>query len=452
MFRGSHKIPLILFWCVYFFSGLSGIAISFDSRWSVYIAVSLWTHGDTNLDEYRDVIRAANSYAILCVDANGHARVASRGKCDGHLYDRYPVAGPVLESPLILAAIGVIKLIHPVTRYFHSSSAPIEGFLRADYSAAHAIIEMEVASALLAASTVMIFLIAKRFLSEKRALFPAILFAVGTSAYSVAGRGLWQHSPSMLLLTIIIYLLLRAEETPRMAAWAGLPVALSYTVRPTDALFVLIFTLYVAVRHRRYLGWYLAAAAPVAAAFLAYNFSIYHSLLSPYYRSDLSGFLPQYWPQWSVGLRGDLFSPSRGLFVYTPVFLLSVWSMIRRKWRTPLAPWLAFLTLAQWMTVAAYIYNWWAGHSYGPRFFTDVTPVFVLFLIPYFENWDSSSRTFRTVFLALALIGCAIHLRGGWSEAVYRWNVDPQNIDEHPERNWDWLDPQFLRMHWHKLR
>jgi hypothetical protein len=28
---------------------------------------------------------------------------------------------------------------------------------------------------------------------------------------------------------------------------------------------------------------------------------------------------------------------------------------------------------------------------------------------------------------------------------VIQWNVDPVNIDAHPERNWDWSDPPFLR-------
>jgi hypothetical protein len=245
----------------------------------------------------------------------------------------------------------------------------------------------------------------------------------------------------MLLLTIIIYLLLRAEDRPALAAWAGLPVALSYTVRPTDALFVVIFTLYVAVRRRRQLIGYLAAAAPVAAIFLGYNFSIFHEMFSPYYHSDLHGFLPQYWPKWGVGLVGDLFSPSRGLFVFTPVFLFALFS----RWKSPIAPWLRVLLIAHWMVVAAYIANWWAGHCYGPRFFTDVTPAFVLLLIPYFARWEELSRVTRVLFVTCALVGVGIHLRAGWSVAVYRWNVDPLNVDAHPERLWDWKDPQFLR-------
>ena len=75
----------------------------------------------------------------------------------------------------------------------------------------------------------------------------------------------------------------------------------------------------------------------------------------------------------------------------------------------------------------------------------DMTPIFTLFLIPYFADWDRMRAAGRAAFLALVLIGAAIHLRGGWSSAVYRWNIDPANVDMHPERNWDWSDPQFLR-------
>ena len=119
--------------------------------------------------------------------------------------------------------------------------------------------------------------------------------------------------------------------------------------------------------------------------------------------------------------------------------------MIRREWNTPLSPWLASLALLHWLVVAAYISSWWGGHCYGPRFFTDMTPIFTLFLIPYFADWDRMRAAGRAAFLALVLIGAAIHLHGGWSSAVYRWNIDPANVDMHPERNWDWSDPQFLR-------
>ena len=437
-------MPLLLFVGVYLFSGLSPVHTSFDSRWSVYIAISLWNHRDTNLDDYPRAIQSTDEYALECVDSAGHVRTHVPA-CGGHWYNSYPIGGPVLEAPLVIAEIEILRAARPLLEHFHSSNAEIEGFLHADYDGAHGLIEEEAASFLLAASAVVMYFIARRFLTVARSVWLTLLFALATSAYSVAGRALWQHTPSMFLLTVIIYMLLRAQEKPALAAWAGLPVALAYTVRPTDSLFVLIFTAYVAVRHRAYFIRYLLAAAPVAILFIAYNESVYHAILSPYYQTPLDGFLPRNWPKLGVGLAGNLISPSRGLLVYTPVFLFSIWTLFRRKWRTPLAPWLAVLVFAHWLAISAYVANWWAGQCYGPRFFTDLTPVFVLFLIPYFENWTALSRTARIGFVALALIGFGMHLRGGWSGAVYEWNVTPNDIDRHPERNWDWSDPPFLR-------
>ncbi len=438
-------MPAFLFLGVFLFSGLSPVSTSFDSRWTVYTAMSIWRHGDTNLDEYPDAIRGNDYYSVECADASGHVRTGPPETCRGHWYGRFPIGGTVLASPLIFGIEAGISLLQPALIHVHPSHPVIAAFLRGDFDRAHPPIETEVASLLLAAAAVMMYFIAKLYLPAPRAVILALIFALATSAYSTGGRALWQHTPSMLLLTVIVYLLLRAEEIPTLVPWAGIPVALSYTVRPTDSLFVVIFTAYVAVRHRRYLARYLLAAAPIAAMFLAYNFSIYHLPLSPYYRIRLDGFLPRNWPAYGMALAGNLISPSRGLFVFTPVFLFAAWSLFCRKWRTPLSPWLAALALLHWLVISSLVENWWAGHSYGPRFFTDLTPVFVLALVPYLERWNLHSRQMRTAFVVLALVGLAIHLRAGWSPAVFEWNVTPENVDQHPERNWDWRDPQFLR-------
>jgi hypothetical protein len=443
--KRDWKVAAWLLAAVYLFSGLSPVATSFDSRWSVYVAMSLWRHGRTNLDDYSQTIRDNDFYSIECVSRDGRARRADAEPCVGHLYDSYPVGGPVLTAPLIIAAVGVMRLFAPVLAHFHSSHPVIEGSMRGDYDTAHSLIEMEVASLMLAVAAVVMYFIARRYLSERRSVILALLYALASPAYSIGGRALWQHSPSMLLLAIVILMLLRAEEKPSLAAWAGLPVALSYTVRPTDSLFVIVFTAYVAVRYRAYLVRYLLAALPVAAAFIAYNFSIYHDVLSPYYHARLDGFYPRFWPTFGEGLAGNLVSPSRGLLVYTPVFLFSIWSMARGLWRAPLKNWLSALALAHWVVVSSYVACWWAGTCYGPRFLSDLTPVFVLFLIPYLGRWEHLSRLARTAFVACALIGLAMHLRGGWSTAVYDWNTKPVSVGEHPERNWDWRDPAFLR-------
>src|ERR1700689_1100725 len=93
IFRGSHtqalntwewRVPLALLIGVYFFSGLSPIATSFDSRWNVYIAESLWNQRNTNLDEYAAVLGRDAYYALECVDAQGNVRAGPQEHCNGH--------------------------------------------------------------------------------------------------------------------------------------------------------------------------------------------------------------------------------------------------------------------------------------------------------------------------------------------------------------------------------
>ena len=409
------------------------------------MVMSLWQRGDLNLDEYGGALVENDFYAVECVQPDGAVHEAGAAPCPGHIYSRYPVGGPVIAAPLVLAQMAILRLSQPLLGGVHFSNPTVEAYFHANFGSAHALLEMQAASALLALTAVVLYCTALRYLPPRRAAVLALIFALTTSAYSTAGRALWSHTPSMLLLSVIVYMLLASEERPALAAWAGFPVALSYAVRPTDALFVIVFTAYVAVRHRARFGQYLLAAALPAIGFLTYTLFTYHGRLSPYYQSPLPGWQPANWGTMAEAMAGNLVSPGRGLFVYTPLFLLAVWSMIHGKWKTPLTPWLGALTLAHWFAVSAYTFYWWAGHSYGPRFFTDLTPVFALFLIPYLQNWERMARSARVAFVALVLVGFAMHLRGGWSAAVYLWNTDPVNVDSHPQRVWDWRDPPFLR-------
>lgn len=434
--NAKWKVPAALFLAVFLISGVSVKGISSDSRWSVHIAMSLLQRGDLNLDEYRTVFGDDRSI-VLCIDAAGNA---THEDCAGHWHSWYPVGGPVLAAPLFGAQWILLKAASPLLSKKHLLDPGLIAYFRGDPYGGHFFFEIEAASFFLALTAVFVFMNARRFLPSARAVFLTLVFAFGTSAFSTGGRALWQHTPSMLLLSIIVYLLLGADTNPALAAWAGLPVALSYTVRPTDILFVLVFTAYVAVRHRQQLLRYVLLAAPVALVFFAYNFSAYHVFLPPYYRSPLA--VLAYPGSFVEALAGNLVSPGRGLLVFTPVFVLSLWSMARGKWNTPLAPWLTMLVVLHWVTVSGYVPYWWAGHAYGPRFFTDLTPVLALFLIPYFAEWERAVAA-KVVLVGLALVGIAIHMEAGMRWDVFRWNSTP--VDVNRQRIWDWRDLQFLR-------
>lgn len=137
--RGSHtgvrRAAWLLFIGVYFFSGLSRVGTSFDSRWTVYIAMNIWDHGVTNLDRYPDAIRANDYYALECIDAAGNVRFDPQAHCPGHWYNIYPIGGPVLTAPLIVSVVGILRLFRPILSHIHIDQPVIAGFLRADYQA-----------------------------------------------------------------------------------------------------------------------------------------------------------------------------------------------------------------------------------------------------------------------------------------------------------------------------
>lgn len=435
----NTRWAIAIFLIVYLGHAFSRVTTAFDSRWSIPIALSLIERGDTNIDEYAAMRQGTDE------------PVVSAG---GHYYDWYPIGTPVLATPFVWA----LKLVSPAAAPWiaklgiHSSDRVTAAFLSGDLLTGLPRVEVVISSIFVASTAALLFWIARRFLPVSPAVFLALLFAFATSAWSTASRGLWQHSPSMLMLTIALALLVGARERPALAAWSAIPVACAYVIRPLNSLAVVLVTLYVACYYRRYLIRYLVLAAPVAVVFLSYSYSVYHTWLPSYFTQRPwapAGGLAQ---GLFADALGTLISPSRGLLVFTPMVVFSFWGMyraIREGWLRPLTGWMAALLIAHWLLISLFRPIWWGGHCYGPRYFTDVTPLLTFFLIPVFERWSGKAAWFRqpsaVAFLVLTGLSFLIHARGAMSGEVWRWNVDPVSVDVRPERVWDWHDPQFLR-------
>jgi hypothetical protein len=322
------------------------------------------------------------------------------------------------------------------------TSPILGGFLSGDFQAGHALVELWSASTFAAITVWLQFRIASRLLPLGKATFLTLLFAFGTLEWAVASRNLLQHGLTLLLLSAAVYLVLLAREEPSKISYVSIPLALAFTVRPSNAISVAVFTLFVAVHYRRYLTRYLLFAVPVAVLFFAYNLVVRHSLLPLYYTTGPPFSSPL------AGLARDFFSPSRGLFIFTPIFIFSIAGMVlawRSKWCFPFAPYLMATLVLHSILVAL----WWPGHCFGPRYLTDMTHVFIFFLAPVLLYWSKMRGTLRvataSIFLLLAGWSVLVQSRGATSTAVNLWSATPVSVDVAPWRVWDWKDPQFLR-------
>ncbi len=432
-------------------------ATPFDSRWVVHTATSLIHERNANLDEYLPLLEHDHFYAIECVPLHGPRLypIYSREQCpDGHYYNFYPIAVPLLAAPGVLALEGALALGRPVLAPLADgmSTSARRDLLRGDLIHSSMAVELILASMITALGAGLFFLVARAFVGAAAALMLAGILAFGTPAWSTASRAMWMHGPSITLHCLVLLLLVLGERKKLWIDISGAALALAFFVRPTNALLVVAVTIFVAVHHRDRLARFMGWALPVTAVFVAINWSMYGAVLAPYMyvtRANAPGLSihPDFWE----ALAGQLISPSRGLLIYSPFVVFSIYGaiLVLRRPAHPMDRYVAVIPFLHYLLISMY-QDWFGGHSFGPRYFADIAPLFVYLLIPVLRRWRERPLTVgrRAAAAGLAisvLFSVWVHGRGAWVWATYEWNTIPANLRCDPSRLWDWSDPQFLR-------
>jgi len=419
-------IPFIVFSLVVTVYLFSPNITSTDSCFSIPLARSIIRQGNTNLDEIKETIRQAekrareNFYNITIIN--------------NHYYSTYPIGTPLLASPLVFV----------LDKYF-TYFTPTQPLMILSLLEEKIIASLFAAMAVVFVYKIACFLLASR----KKAIIITLISAFGTSIWSTASRALWQHGPSMLMLSIALYLIVLARQKPSLIQYASIPLAMSYVIRPTNSLSIIIFSIIILIYYRKYFLKYCLWSLTIALPFLLYNLSVYQNILAPYYwfsyeasQITMAGYMQ--------ALLGTLFSPGRGLFIFTPILLFSGYGLylkISKKKFYHLDSALLIIITLHWLVISS-LQKWWGGYSYGPRLFTDLLPYFVYFLIPVIQhlNFRTAKQILITgLFILFSITSFFIHSRGAIATAVWKWNSRPNYVDLNPERLWDWHDLQFLR-------
>ena len=418
--RRIDAIICVIVFVVVFAGQRSGVYTRvYDTRWYVPTALSIVREGNANLDEYRDII-TDDDYAIE--------------RIDGHLYHFFPIGTAIVATPFVF----VLDKLAQIAPLGLTEYAPQPTSWKPEYFISCFITSL---------NAIFIYLLARLFLDRLRSLALVFVFAFCTSAWSVASRALWQHGPSMLALTLSLYMLLLAGRRPRLVMFVSIPLFFSYLIRPTNSISIAMISVFVFMKYRRYSVYYLMFGCLPFLALFIYSYPIYHSILPSYYVSSRIYFHKNIFK----ASLGNLISPARGLFIFSPILAVSIYSIfskIKSHKFESLDCILVVIIIIHWMSISAFP-HWWGGHSFGPRLFSDMIPYFIYFLIPVLEaipDMATMSRAFlSSVFCLFVLISFLIHARGALVWAVHEWNRFPVNVNEKPERLWNWHDIQFLR-------
>ncbi|MEO6324964.1 MAG: hypothetical protein ABIT01_12585 [Thermoanaerobaculia bacterium] len=147
-----------------------------------------------------------------------------------------------------------------------------------------------------------------------------------------------------------------------------------------------------------------------------------------------------------AGLAGILVSPSRGLFVYSPILLLGVVGLFRLSQsgaseHAASLLWHAAFFVPALLVLCVWWPKWWGGHSFGYRLVSELIPVL---LLPAALAWEAAQSPLRALALGLAVVSIGIHSLGTYAPSAF--NSVPDNIDQHPERLWSVRDSDVARM------
>ena len=388
------------------------------------LSQSLLDHGSFALDHYK----LPPAYQLETIN--------------GHTYYRFPPGTSVLSAPVVwvLNRLGI-------------SAANADGTYN---PRGEVMIEAGLAAFLMALLAGIFFYTARLLLPDRWSAVVALGGALGTQVYSTASRALWSETWGIFLLGIVVFMLLAHETGKRQLNPVILASLLSwaYFVRPTFAVPIAAITVYLFLFHRPLFIRYSLTGGAWLAGFVFYSWFHYGQLLPNYYRADRLLF-NVFW----TALAGNLVSPARGLLIYVPVLCFVFYLLVRfRKFldHTRLV-WMSLAIIVVHLIAVSGLPHWWGGHSFGPRFSTGLVPWLVLLSILAVRamlNWQAQQNERPTRSFAwpaqlfcgglLLLVSVFINTLGATSHATWLWNVRPRGVDEHPERLWDWRQPQFL--------
>lgn len=369
-----------------------------DTTPARYLPVSILENFDLNLDEFPHLYEMGTPYFLKEVN--------------GHYYSTYPIGTPLLALPIY----GLAKIC---------------GFEFTSDNLYH--LEKISAALLIALSVGFLFLAFSECVSLKYALILTFIYAFSTNSWAVSSQALWQHTSSQLFNSLVIYFLVKGLKNEKFIPYVGLWVGISIFCRPTNAIVGIIIAIYILLKKRKKFIYFLIGGLIPLSFLLIYNLNIFGNIFGGYAGGTTS--LAVWQGNLLSGLNKVLFSPGRGLLIYSPVLILSFIGFFRAIYqKKDIYIFLGIIPILYIILISCFKV-WYGGGCFGSRLLTDPLPFFVFLIIPVFNKW-ASKNIFKTAFLILIIISTGVQILGSYFDDN-SWNAEP-NINYHEERLLDW--------------
>jgi len=288
-------------------------------------------------------------------------------------------------------------------------------------------------------ATLFVFASCLLFASRIASYLATFGFAFASACLSIASRGLWQHTFALFFLTIGIYACLSGPKKEVYAIIAGLAMSLAFASRPTCALFLAAGFLVILFSSRISAFYFAIAAFFPCALLFAYNtwhfgspFMFGQTIAShdvAIFKTKSHSLINK--EPWLAFL-GLLFSPSRGIFIFSPHFFFSF------KGLSGLCGQKSLLTFSLaslvYFLLASFWFDWWGGATVSYRQILETTPILTILVARGIDN--TRSHLGKLLFVPLLSFGILVASLSATHPRVVLWNEEMQ-VDTHPERLFD---------------
>ncbi len=368
-----------------------------------FLPFAIWGRGSLMMDSVLDVARVGfaepRAVPFWMMRSPSGAYVSS-----------YPLVTPVLVTPLYAPAVAALRLA---------------GWRRDQLAYAGALMEKLSASTVAAATVGLLFLLLRRRLEPRSAVFLTIAFAFGSSTWVTSSQALWQHGATQLLSCVAL-LALTCEPRATQLAIAGIACGLIPFNRPPDLPIAVALGAVALLTARRRSWPFIVSAVAAAIPFAILNVVMHGHVGGGYFRGvTVESF---YTGSFTVGLAGLLVSPAKGLLFFSPFLVLLLVLRLRRLepgdgyGRLDVALLLAVIGTLVLLAKG----DFRAGYCYGPRFLTGILPALFWVLAPAMRDL---SRATRGLFVAGVAAGAVMQAVGafcyphGLSDLKSAWSI-----------------------------
>src|SRR5271166_2423113 len=390
----------LLIWalCLLIYNANMRLIAAGDTYPARYLPFGLWRYHTLRLDPIDSIASQGRNIGV----PPGHKHPPDEWlwkaywmvwSVDGHKISIYPVATSVLLAPLYAPAVFYLSL---------------KGWEQWRFDWIARIMEKVSSSLIAATSAALLYLLLRRRAVQRVALLLTFAYALGTTTWMIGSQALWQHGMTELLIVGML-LAVTGPRSPGAVAIAGLLCGLIACNRPPDSILAGAIGLYGLWWAGRKAPLLVGAALAPVLLVMAYNLGIAGHWAGGYGLVGKTAFFA-FNPV--TGVLGLLFSPARGLFVYSP-FLLFTPVFARRIWSERGT---RFLTVAMGTAVLLLIAtyaktDWRQGYTWGPRWLTSALPMLVWMLPPVFNTlrWFG-----RTVFIAACMVAVTLQVIGAF--------------------------------------